>query len=204
MQQEAPLGISGEDLQAWTLAEPAQTVYDYPLLGHWADREGGDGLIAFLVEDTVRVRVDTDGDTLHLPDRTLSRVFCTPREGSDQFQVGLDPLDQGYGDTVSEAPRYGWIRLPEQLAGGLDPTACTIYVDFRWRDNGVVPAGGTLEDERPDLISAYYRTAAVLDISITVTRADPGATGGQRIAQSAQMTRRVKVRNLLREIRYEE
>jgi hypothetical protein len=68
----------------------------------------------------------------------------------------------------------------------------------------VVPAGGTIEDEKPDLISAYYRTVAVIDISITVTRADLGASAGQRIAQSAHLTRRVKLRNLLREIRYEE
>jgi hypothetical protein len=68
----------------------------------------------------------------------------------------------------------------------------------------VVPAGGTLADEKPDLISAYYRTAAVIDLSITVTRADVSATAGKRVAQSAHLTRRVKLRNLLREIRYEQ
>ena len=65
-------------------------------------------------------------------------------------------------------------------------------------------AGMTLAEEKPDLVSAYYRTAAVLDVTVTVTRADPSATVGQRVAQSAHLTRRVKLRNLLREIRYEE
>jgi len=74
------------------------------------------------------------------------------------------------------------------------------YIDFLWRSNGLWADGV----EYPDLVSAYYRTAAVLDISLTVTRADPGAQAGQRIAQSAHMMRRVKLRNLLREIRYAE
>jgi hypothetical protein len=81
---------------------------------------------------------------------------------------------------------------------------CVFYVEFRWRSNGVVPAGMTMEEERPDLVSAYYRTAAVVDIKITVSRADPGAPPSTRISQSTQLTRRVKLRNLLREVRYEE
>jgi prepilin-type N-terminal cleavage/methylation domain-containing protein len=202
MEQGLPLRVSGGQLMAWALAEPVQDVYDYPLLSRWEDRNGADTLVSFLVEDTVRVRADTNADGV--PDRTLSQVFCTPRDGLDEFQVGLDPLAQGFGDATEATPRYGWIRLPATLSGGLDAAATTLWVDFRWRDNGVVPPGGALEDEQPDLISAYYRTVAVLDVGITVTRADPGATGGQRITQSAQLTRRVKVRNLLREIRYED
>jgi hypothetical protein len=117
----------------------------------------------------------------------------------------VDPAELGKNSPAAKAPEYGYIRLPQWLAGSsMDPRNFTYYADFRWRGNGVVPAGGTLTDEKPDLISAYYRTASVIDITITVTRANPAATAGQKVTQSAHMTRRVKLRNLLREIRYEE
>jgi hypothetical protein len=117
---------------------------------------------------------------------------------------------------LSTAPPYGWIRLPETLADGLpaDGPHNTYYFDFLWRSNGVVPAGMSLDEQKPDLISAYYRTAAVLDINLTVTRADPAAAtqpglvsqwlGVQAVGQSAHMSRRVKLQNLLRRVQYAE
>ena len=114
--------------------------------------------------------------------------------------MGLDLPDNLALDDL----QYGWLRVPETLAGLTPAVTSTFYVDFRWRSNGVVRAGMTLAEEKPDLVSAYYRTAAVLDVTITVTRADSSAMAGQRVAQSAHLTRRVKLRNLLREIRYEE
>jgi hypothetical protein len=78
----------------------------------------------------------------------------------------------------------------------------------------VVAAGAPLEGQKPDLISAYYRTAAVLDINLSVTRADPAAAtrpsfisewlGVQAVGQAAHMSRRVKLQNLLRRIQYAE
>jgi hypothetical protein len=61
-----------------------------------------------------------------------------------------------------------------------------------------------MSGERPDLMVAYYRTDAVIDISMTVVRADPTAPPRTRVTQSAYLTRRVKLHNLLREIRYGE
>ncbi len=197
MYEEEPVEMLGADL---TLAIPdgSQTVYEAPLMSAWSARSAGEALSTFLNADSIQVRADTTGDGV--PDRALAQVYCVPRDNSDEFQVGLD-----LPDNIGTSPlTYGWLRLPEHLAGYADPTLCTFWVDFRWRNNGVVPAGMTLAQEKPDLISAYYRTAAVLDITITVTRADPSATAGQRVAQSAHLTRRVKLRNLLREIRYEE
>jgi hypothetical protein len=201
MQSWQPFLFQGGELTVGT-APPSYTVYDRALRSDWANRAGGDVLASFVAPDSVVVRVDTNGDSQ--PDRTLTRVFCTPRAGWDEFQLGDDPTTLN-GDTSASAPAYGYLRLPERLAGeGADPRGYTFYVDFHWRNNGVVLPGGTLADEKPDLISAYYRTASVVDMTITVTRANPAATAGQRVAQSAHMTRRVKLRNLLREIRYEE
>jgi hypothetical protein len=41
-------------------------------------------------------------------------------------------------------------------------------------------------------------------VSLSVSRADPSAPVGKRIAQSVFLTRKVKLHNLLREIRYAE
>jgi hypothetical protein len=199
MNANEPLVFAGTDLTPNANLGPPSP-YERALMSVWRDRSAGADLSVFLDPDSIRVRVDTPpGDGV--PDRTLTQVYGVPRENSDEFQVGLKlPDSTGALDEL----RYGWLRVPENLAGGQPANAYTFYVDFRWRNNGVVPAGGTLDDEKPDLISAYYRTAAVIDVSITVTRADLGASAGQRIAQSAHLTRRVKLRNLLREIRYEE
>ena len=192
----APLVVDGATLTEQILAEPIQTVYETVLLGAWEDRSGGEAMSYFLVPGSVRVRADVDG--IEGADRTLTEVFCTPRENSDEFQVGLDPWSSGANDPLG--PRYGWIRLPATLAGEVTTTACMLYIDFEWRNNGMWIDGR----EYPDLVSAYYRTASVLDVSLTVTKADPSAQAGQRVAQSVNMTRRVKLRNLLREIRYAE
>ncbi len=199
MQNEEPLQFPGSELLLMPLADGSRSVFVRPLMPAWDQRAAGDTLSYFLNPDTIQVRVDTIGDGV--PDRTLTQVYGVPRENSDEFQVGLDlPDDIGADDPL----KYGYLRLPELLAGGIDPTICWFFADFRWRSNAVVPAGLTLGDQKPDLISAYYRTASVLDIAVTVTRADPSARAGQRVAQSAHITRRVKLRNLLREIRYEE
>jgi prepilin-type N-terminal cleavage/methylation domain-containing protein len=198
MYGEQPVELPGAGLGLRTIAEPMQNVYEAPLMAAWSARSAGEALSTFLNPDSIQVRVDTTGDGV--PDRTLTQVFCVPRENTDEFQMGLDLPDNLSADDL----QYGWLRVPEMLAGGMSPVTSTFYVDFRWRSNGVVPAGMTLAKEKPDLVSAYYRTAAVLDVTITVTRADPSATAGQRIAQSAHLTRRVKLRNLLREIRYED
>jgi prepilin-type N-terminal cleavage/methylation domain-containing protein len=195
MENDQPLEFAGSDLQLGADG----TVYERWLMQVWADRSEGADLSVLLAPESIRVRIDTDGDAV--PDRTLTQVYGVPRENSDEFQVGLDLPDN---TGTSGELRYGWLRVPQYLAGNTDPTVCTFYADFRWRNNGVVPAGGALADEKPDLISAYYRTAAVIDVSITVTRADVSATAGKRVAQSAHLTRRVKLRNLLREIRYEQ
>jgi len=203
MKGGAPYMFVGGELQPATAGDSTVIVYDKALRVEWANRTGGDALTSFVNPESVEVRVDTNGDGV--PERTLTRVFCTPRSGWDEFQLGVDPAELGKNSPAAKAPEYGYIRLPQWLAGSsMDPRNFTYYADFRWRGNGVVPAGGTLTDEKPDLISAYYRTASVIDITITVTRANPAATAGQKVAQSAHMTRRVKLRNLLREIRYEE
>jgi hypothetical protein len=200
MNDGRPLMLAGNEMVQRDGILGSQTVYEQRLMQVWIDRTPGSDLSVFLDPDSIRVRVDTPpGDGV--PDRTLTQVYGVPRENSDEFQVGLD-----VPDNLPDDLQYGWLRVPERLAGGQsanDPN-CTYYVDFRWRNNGVVPAGGTLDDEKPDLISAYYRTAAVIDISITVVRADLRASVDTRIAQSAHLTRRVKLRNLLREIRYEQ
>jgi len=199
MHNEEPVELPGAALTSRAVIESSQTVYEGPLMAVWSARSAGETVSSFLNPDSIQVRADTTGDGV--PDRTLTQVYCVPRENTDEFQVGLDLPDNLTPDDL----QYGWLRVPEYLAGDSIATAtCTFYVDFRWRNNGVVPAGMTLAEEKPDLVSAYYRTASVLDITITVTRADSGATSGQRVAQSAHMTRRVKLRNLLREIRYEE
>ncbi len=198
MENEEPLEFAGSELQSMPVMGGSRNVFFRPLMPAWEARTLGDTLSYLLNPDTIQVRVDTIGDGV--PDRTLTQVYGVPRANSDEFQVGLDLPD----DIADDPLKYGYLRLPELLAGGIDPMACWFFVDFRWRSNGVVPAGLTLADEKPDLISAYYRTASVLDIAMTVTRADPSARAGQRVAQSAHMTRRVKLRNLLREIRYEE
>ena len=203
MANEAPAEFSGLMLEPQVVT--SQTVYQIALMSAWASRAEGSDLSVFLDPDSVRVRVDTDGDGVM--DRTLTQVYSVPRENSNECQIGLSlPENPASTDDL----QYGWLRVPQRLAGDKDPTACNFALDFRWRNNGVVPAvndqglPSTLADEKPDLISAYYRTAAVIDISITVTRADLGASAGQRISQSAHLTRRVKLRNLLREIRYEQ
>ncbi len=198
MYNEEPVALPGAGLGLRTIAAPVQDVYEVPLMAAWSARSAGEALSTFLNRDSIQVRVDTTGDGV--PDRTLTQVFCVPRENTNEFQMGLDLPDNLALDDL----QYGWLRVPETLAGLAPAVTSTFYVDFRWRSNGVVRAGMTLAEEKPDLVSAYYRTAAVLDVTITVTRADSSAMAGQRIAQSAHLTRRVKLRNLLREIRYEE
>jgi len=195
---EEPTPLDAGAMNFGPLPDSGQVVYEGALMAEWAARTPPETLTYFLLPDTIRVQVDIDGDAA--PDRTLTQVFCAPRDSADEFQVGLDLPD----DLGTDPLQYGFLRLPQYLAGGLDPTLCTFYVDFRWRSNGVVPAGMTMADERPDLVSAYYRTAAVVDVKITVSRADVGAPAATRIAQSSHLTRRVKLRNLLREVRYEE
>jgi type II secretory pathway pseudopilin PulG len=181
-------------------------VPDIPLANYWSYYQAGTMLDMFVIPDSVSVRlvqVDDKGNVTRVL-RELKRVFCQPREGADEFQLGLQPKP-GTGDE----PRYGWIKLPTRLADGLELGTHNLLIRFRWRNNGVVPASYgnrvmTMDDERPDLVTAYYRTDAVIDLEITVTRADPSARAGQRIAQSAYLTRRVKLHNILREIRYGE
>jgi hypothetical protein len=70
------------------------------------------------------------------------------------------------------------------------------------RDGAAGTALETPPTEHPDLVAAYYRTAAVIDISITVARADASRTTatGERVSQSVHMTQRVKLRNAVREV----
>ncbi len=84
----------------------------------------------------------------------------------------------------------------------MSTASAKLWVYYRWRDNGVVPASPTmsLSDEKPDLVCAYYRTGAIIDINLTVTRADSGKTT-ERISQSATVTRRVKLRTAVRDVR---
>ncbi len=180
---------------------------DYPLPlaspEWWETRVGGTALYHFLLPDSVSVRLDSNGDGR--PDRALQRVHRTPRDYSDEFQVGLDPVANG----DATQPKYGYIRLPAHLSLWVSkqidgkPTRVwiatkdipTFWIYYRWRSNGVVPAGLGLDGEKPDLVSAYYRTASVIDINLTVARTGP------RGSQAAHMTRRVKLQNVIREIR---
>ena len=176
----------------------SHTLREFPLHDCWGGYTTGSALTVFVVPDSVSIRLDNAGKE----GRPLKRVYCTPHEGTDEFQLGLDPPTP-IGDL--ERPRYGWIRLPETLSGGAaSKDVKSLWVGFRWRNNGVVPPGGTMSGERPDLMVAYYRTDAVIDISMTVVRADPTAPPRTRVTQSAYLTRRVKLHNLLREIRYGE
>jgi type II secretory pathway pseudopilin PulG len=195
-QAEQPMVVEGNTLASQPLAgPPAATVYDRPLLDVWNARAGGAATTYFLLPDSVTIRVSTDsGD---LPDHALTRVYSTPRNGTDTFQVNDYDLTEVGGDSAK--PKYGVVRFPEALADGKAANSHRFWVSFRWHTNGVWDAAGY----HPDLICAYYRSAAVLDLSLTVTRADPSAKAGQRIAQSAYLTRRVKLHNAVREIRYE-
>jgi prepilin-type N-terminal cleavage/methylation domain-containing protein len=161
-------------------------------LSLWGSYNPGDVLGVHVIADSVTVRIDSDNDLR--PDRALTRVACVPRENTDQFRLGVDP--------ASSDPRYGWIRLPSTLSDGQDARR-KLWIDYRWRKNSIWADGV----EYPDLVSAYYRTAAVIDVGLTVVRWDPGARRAdprQTISQSAYMSRRVKLRNILREIRYGE
>ncbi len=182
---------------------------DVPL-PFWEYRDAGTAdtvLETFILPETVELWTDTDEDAgpdvtmTGVPDRLLTRVDCTPREGSYQFQLGIEPAVGGLSGYV---PSYGWLRLPTSFGEGDDPRNHTFWVNFRWHDNGVWgdPDGDGNSDYYWDLVSAYYRTAAILDISLTVTRSDPNARLDERIAQSANMTRRVKLHNMLRRVRY--
>lgn len=183
--------------------------FDLPL-PLWEYRvTAGAVLDAFVIPDTVEVWTDTDEDPsagasmTGVPDRLLTRVNCTPRDSSYQYQLGTEPAIGGSG---SSAPNYGWLRLPEDFAAGDATQNHTFWVNFRWHDNGVwADIDGDGDSEYCwDLVSAYYRTAAILDIGLTVTRSDPNARLDERIAQSANMTRRVKLHNMLRRVRYAE
>jgi prepilin-type N-terminal cleavage/methylation domain-containing protein len=203
MAASAPMSLDGSLLTSRPLAgPPAATVYDRALLEPWAARGEHVQTSYFLVPSTVTIRTNTNSG--EFPDRVLTRVYSTPRDGTDTFQVNDYDFAEVGGD-VSSKPKYGYIRLPENLADGKKANTHYFWVSFRWHTNGVwqwdETAGAGVY--RPDLVCAYYRSAAVLDLSLTVTRADPSAKAGQRIAQSALLTRRVKLHNALREIRYE-
>ncbi|MCJ7821569.1 MAG: hypothetical protein MUQ26_00550, partial [Armatimonadetes bacterium] len=179
--------------------------FDLPL-PLWEYRlTAGEVLDAFVIADTVEVWTDTDtgAGMTGVPDRLLTRVSCTPRQNSYQCQLGTDPAAGGSATTT---PNYGWLRLPEDFAAGDAVENHTFWVNFRWHDNGVwADIDGDGDSEYCwDLVSAYYRTAAILDIGLTVTRSDPRARLDERIAQSANMTRRVKLHNMLRRVRYAE
>ena len=200
MQAERPLLVVGPNLAPGLIADPVQDVHHVVIqFNEWAVRNTGDPLAYFLVADTVAVGLDANDDGL--PERTLTRVDCVPRDYSDEFQVGEEEA-LGKGAATLATPPYGWIRLPEHLADGSDAASpnYTYLISYRWRTNGLW-AGG---EEHPDRVTAYYRSAAVLDINLTVTRSDPTAMADQRISQSARMTRRVKLHNLLRDISYVE
>lgn len=197
MQAELPYAV-GPGLLAVDSSPEGQTIYNLGL-PPWAARMiDGTAFSAFILSDSVEVYADTfDGsDFTGLPDRLLTQVECTPREGMDQFQLGTDPSAAAF----THGPHYGWLRFPQTLGDGVDANLHTFWIDYRWRNNGYWES----DVEYPDLISAYYRTAAVIDISLSVIRADLSARAGQRISQSANMTRRVKLRNLVREIRHAE
>ncbi len=167
----------------------------FPVGPFWKDRtSAAAALDHFLLPDTVWVKlVNGSGQ----PDRALRRVSRPPRDFSDEYQLGLNPTSDG----VTE-PFYGFVRLPAHFASGMPSRGQgTLWVYYRWRDNGYVSAGLPLTEEHPYLVCAYYRTGAILDISLTIARTDPSARAGNRISQSAHMTRRVKLRTAMREIR---
>jgi hypothetical protein len=126
------------------------------------------------------------------------------RDYSDEYQLGTNP-DIAYNDGTQQLG-YGCIRLPYHLAGRevvpVHPEHIWVY--FRWRSNGMMlpTALESPPAEHPDLVAAYYRTAAVIDIGITVARADASRTTAtrERISQSVHMTHRVKLRNAVREV----
>jgi len=179
--------------------------YDHPLTPWWeARRDAGPtqaDLSCFLLPDTVWVKLNATSNGQDVPGRALTRVNRTPQEYTDQFQLGFDdPRADGQG----EKPVYGYLRLPAHLADGTDPSnaGTKLWVYYRWRNNGVMPATGAHAwQEQPDLVCAYYRTSAILDVSLTVTRADPTANVRDRISQSASVTRRVKLRAAVRQVR---
>jgi prepilin-type N-terminal cleavage/methylation domain-containing protein len=208
---DRPVRLEPPDGQNRPLTEVtvgARKFYDAPLQVQWKWRT--DASTAFewlLMPETVTVQVDTNGD--NKPDRTLKRVERldgNPRDYSDEYGLGIDP-DIGWAD-LPQRLGYGCIRLPEHLAGSevVADYPDRIWVYFRWRSNGmmlpsVMEPGGSAT-EYPDLVAAYYRTAAVIDIGITVARADVGRTTatGERVSQSVHMTRRVKLPNAVREV----
>ncbi len=184
-----------------------------PLSAYWESPPANGDLRLFLVPDSVvvkRVQLPATTTSPAPPTRVLAvlkQVASTPHEGRDEYRIGLT---NGATDPVP----YGWIQLPEYVVGnataGTKSADATFVIEFRWRSNGVLtmdydssgnPIGLV---EKPDIVTAYYRTAAVIDVGVTVSRADPSAEIGKRIAQSAYLTRRVKLHNLLREIRYAE
>jgi prepilin-type N-terminal cleavage/methylation domain-containing protein len=177
--------------------------YDAPLQVQWKTRtDAGTAFDYLLMPDTLTVQVDTDDD--NKPDRTLKQVAREPRDYSDEYRLGTDP-DVAYSD-AAQGLGYGCIRLPRYLAGGelVAGHPERVWVYFRWRSNGMVlpTALESPPAEHPDLVAAYYRTAAVIDIGITVARADAGRTTatGERVSQSVHMTRRVKLPNAVREV----
>ena len=194
-----PVQVSGASGALITLS--GQQVREFALHRYWGiTYVPGGPLGFFVVPDSVSVRLDAGNK----PGRALKRVYCVPHDGAEEFQLGVDPTPAS-----NAQPKYGWIRLPERLPGGLKAEDATLWITYHWRNNGVVPPvlGGdpvTMDQERPDIITAYYRTAAVLDVGLTVTRADPTAPAKKRISQSVNLTRRVKLHNLLREVRYAE
>jgi hypothetical protein len=152
----------------------------------------------------------TTGPTQMRTISTLRQVDCAPRDGRDEFELGTDPNPN---TSISLAVPYGQIRLPKTLAsadstGKVTTVDAIFIIDFRWRNNSVMTkyTTATLASmvEKPDIIAAYYRTDAIVDVSLSVSRADPSAPVGKRIAQSVFLTRKVKLHNLLREIRYAE
>ena len=169
----------------------------------------GENLYIFVVPDSVtvrRVRMVQDATTKQWSTTvlsTLKQVFCTPREGRDEYQLGTVKGD-------SDVP-YGCIRLPNKLTtkdpASAEATAAAtatsnFIIEYRWRSNGVI--AGVETEEKPDIVTAFYRTAAIIDIGVTVSRADPSAEIGKRISQSSYLTRRVKLHNVLREVRHAE
>ena len=172
--------------------------YEFALRDEWNTYTAASALTLFVVPDSVSVKLlDTSGNVV----RVLRQVYCTPRERRDEFQLGLDPTILVNNP---DQPRYGWIRLPDNLSAGFSTDTQTFQVDYRWRNNSVTAQDALTKEmvEHPDLITAYYRTAAIIDIGLTVSRADPSAPAGERIAQASYLTRRVKLHNLLREIPY--
>jgi type II secretory pathway pseudopilin PulG len=195
--------------------DSTSTYYTAPLDAYWAKYTPGNDLLALVVPDSVTVRrveyvknPPTTGPTQMRTISTLRQVDCAPRDGRDEFELGTDPNPN---TSISLAVPYGQIRLPKTLAsadstGKVTTVDAIFIIDFRWRNNSVMTkyTTATLASmvEKPDIIAAYYRTDAIVDVSLSVSRADPSAPVGKRIAQSVFLTRKVKLHNLLREIRY--